>query len=70
MGKILPMPIQILQITADADSFKKCRYLPMPINRHITSMHAMRFHRLEMRESYPVPISLAVRTQFHDMFLN
>ena len=28
-----------MPILADADSFKKCRYLPipMPINRHITS---------------------------------
>ena len=29
IGKILPM--QILQIIVDADSFKKCHYLPMPI---------------------------------------
>ena len=35
--KQLPMPI-----LADADSFKKCRYLPipMPINRHITKYHS------------------------------
>ena len=36
IGQILPM--QILQTTADADSFKKCRYLPMPINQHIITV--------------------------------
>ena len=43
INKCLPMPIQILQITADA-GFCRCRFLqkgpmPMPINRHITSVN-------------------------------